>query len=73
MEKAKGVTSSFRDYKYLIITGGTGAAWYDKIKDYLKGMHTLQIIPGNVNDNTSMIYSNVRGYYLFRYVADRKK
>lgn len=73
MEKAKGVTSSFRDYKYLIVTGGTGAAWYDKIKEYLKGMHTLQIIPGNINDNASMIYSNVRGYYLFRYTADRKK
>lgn len=73
MEKARGITSSFRDYKYLIITGGTGAAWIDKIREYLKGMHTLQIIPGNVNDNNSMIYSNVRGYYLYRYAANKKK
>ena len=72
MEKAKSITSAFRDYKYLIVTGGTGAAWLEKIQDYLSGMHTLRIIPGNVNDNKSMIYSNVRGYYLYRYSLCKK-
>ena len=55
-------------YDYLIVTGGTGEAWYGQIKDILKGYaDTLEIIPGNRNDDLSFIYANVRGYYLYRY------
>ena len=67
MNKAKSVTNSFRGYNNLIISGGTGEAWYDKIKGRLKGMKTLKIIPANINDQYPLIYSVVRGYYLYCY------
>lgn len=53
------------DYEFLLVTGGTGAAWLDTIRDRYKGMSTLRIITGNQNDPTlDHIYSNVRGYYM---------
>ena len=55
------------DYNYIVVTGGTGAAWYDQIKEKFKEFETLRIVEGNMNDNLPFIYSNVRGYYLFRY------
>lgn len=70
MKQAKAATNSFRDYEYIIITGGTGEAWYEDIKDYLSKMK-FHILPGNVNDPIPFIYSNVRGYYLFRYITDK--
>ena len=72
MEKTKGITNAFRDYKYLIIGGGTGEAWYEMIQQYLSKMKTLQIIPSNRNDTLPFIYSNVRGYYLYRYCLDKR-
>ena len=55
-------------YKYLIITGGTGAAWAEIIKKRLKDLTTLNICFANRNDNNiSMIFSNARGYYMNRY------
>lgn len=56
------------DYDYLVVTGGTGAAWFNKIESLLNGYKsTLKIVKGNENDDLSMIYSNVRGFYLYRY------
>ena len=55
------------DYNYLIITGGTGAAWYHHIEETFKDFGSLTLIKGNQNDDLSFIYSNVRGYYLNRY------
>lgn len=72
MEKAKSVTNSFRGYKFIIITGGTGAAWFDDLKEWLSGMKTIQIMPANVNDSLSLIYSNARGYYLYRYILNKR-
>lgn len=72
MGKAKSVTSFFRDYRILIVTGGTGDAWYEMINKYLSGMKTLKIIPGNINDRLPMIYSNVRGYYMYRYTLCKR-
>lgn len=54
------------EYDYLIITGGAGDAWYDKISEALKDMETLKILRGNENDRIPMVYANVRGYYLYR-------
>lgn len=72
MDNAKNVTSAFRDYQYLIVTGGTGAAWFDKIQEFLSGMKNLSIIPANVNDHLPMIYSNARGYYMYCYMQNKK-
>lgn len=55
------------EYDYLIITGGTGAAWENMIRERLKGMETLRIVGGNQNDNLPLVFSNVRGYYQLRY------
>ena len=55
------------DYNYMIITGGTGAAWDQMIREKFKDFTTLKLIAGNQNDQLPLIYSNVRGYYLYRY------
>lgn len=55
------------EYNYMIVTGGTGDAWYDIIKDKFKDFSTLQIVRGNVNGRFPMVYANARGYYLYRY------
>lgn len=56
------------EYDYFVITGGTGAAWINKIKDKLKGVTGLQIIDANQNDpDLPFDFSNVRGYYMFLY------
>ena len=73
MAKAKAVTNVFRDYKYLIVSGGTGEAWFPMIKEYLSKMKTLNLIPGNRNtENLPFLYSNVRGYYLYRYTLSKR-
>ena len=58
-ETYKGMWS----HDYLIVTGGLGAAWFDQIKEYYKGIETLKVISGMENDNLDGIFSNVRGYY----------
>lgn len=61
------------DYNYLIITGGTGAAWFHRIRDKFANFSTLTLLQGNCNDETLPgIYSNVRGYYYYR-LSKRKK
>lgn len=58
------------DHDYLIITGGTCAAWKDYIKEYFNDMETLEILSGAQNDNLSAVFANVRGYYM--YALNRK-
>lgn len=55
------------EYDYLIVTGGTGTAWFDQIKEHLKNMSTLTIVSGAQNDTLPGVFANVRGYYMFRY------
>ncbi len=53
-------------YEYLVVTGGTGAAWYNKICSRLSGAK-IKVIPGNATDKElPFVYSNVRGYYYYR-------
>lgn len=55
-------------YEYLIVTGGTGESRYEQIKEMLGGIRSLTILPGNINiPDYSFMYSNVYGYYMFRY------
>lgn len=57
-----------QDANYLVITGGTGAAWSNIIRERLKGMQSLHILDGNQNDVTlPFVFANVRGYYMDRY------
>ena len=53
-------------HDYMIITGGTSAAWESMIRGYYKNMETLSIVNAWNNDNIHPIFSNVRGYYMKR-------
>lgn len=53
------------DHDYLIITGGTCAAWASIIREYFEANETLTILSGANNDTLPAIYANVRGYYMF--------
>ena len=56
------------DYQYLVVTGGTGESRFEMIKDKLKGIPKLSVLPGNMNtSDLPFAYSNVLGYYLFRH------
>lgn len=70
MDKAKSVADSFRGYNYVIVDGGTGEAWYEDIRQWLSKMKTLKVMPSNFNDRLPMIYSNARGYYMYRYTVN---
>ena len=50
----------------IIVTGGTGTAWLPHLKERYQRMETLEIVCANQNEAISPIYSNVRGYYIFR-------
>lgn len=65
LDKMKELYNYFVEIDYLIITGGTSAAWSDFIREHLSGMETLKIISGNINDDIPYIFANVRGYYMF--------
>lgn len=49
---------------YLVVTGGTGAAWLSYIQNFYKEMDSLKVIDGAANDTIPAIFSNVRGYYM---------
>lgn len=66
IEKVKSVYNNLLDHKYLLLAGGTGASWYEIIKQHFAGMTDLNVICGWNNDCIPPIFSNVRGYYLFR-------
>lgn len=72
-EKIRSITKAFRGYQYVIVDGGTGEAWYGKICDWLKGMKTISVLPSNLNDKLPFIYSNARGYYMYRYMSDKRR
>lgn len=65
LNKIDSIYDNLFDHDYLVITGGTGAAWSEYIQEYYKGMTSLQVIAGSKNDNLSCVFSNVRGYYMY--------
>ena len=70
--RAKAITNTFRDYKYIIISGGTGEAWFELVKNAFSRMSNMNILPGNINcAELPFIYANVRGYYLYRYTVSK--
>ena len=59
--------------KYFIITGGTGAAWLNKFEEEFSSYPWITFIKGNQNDDLDFIYSNVRGYFNYRYNKLKKE
>lgn len=67
INKLAEIYNYFTEVDYLALTGGTGAAWSNYIREKLKGFEeNLTILSGNRNDELPHIFSNVRGYYMYR-------
>lgn len=67
IEKLLVTYGYLREFKYFLITGGTGEAWKEIIREELSGLRHLNIVMGNQNDTClPLIYANVRGYYLYQ-------
>lgn len=55
------------NYRYFIVTGGTGSAWFEKIRKHFAEVDGLEVIKGNAySPETDMVFCNVRGYYVGR-------
>ena len=59
-----GYYDFLQDVNYLVVTGGTGAAWFKMIQNHYSGIEGLKVISGAANDTIPEIFSNVRGYYM---------
>ena len=64
IDTINGCYNFLQDMSYLVITGGTGAAWLGYIQNFYKEMDSLKVIDGAANDTIPAIFSNVRGYYM---------
>lgn len=61
------------NYKYLIVTGGTGESRFEQIKTMLQGLSGLSIVAGNENDKSlPFSFSNCRGYYMYRFQSQKR-
>lgn len=65
IDKIKNDYNNLIDTEYLVVTGGTGAAWYEQIKAHFAGMDGLVVVQGKQNDVLPYIFANVRGYYMY--------
>ena len=65
ISQIRQIYNNLLDYKYLVVTGGTGEAWFKLISEYFSKMEGLEVIAANRNTNIPQIFSNVRGYYLY--------
>jgi plasmid segregation protein ParM len=57
---------SLRHHEVLLVTGGTGEAWFEQIERYYSGMKNLSVRGASHACNLPPVYGNVRGYYLYR-------
>lgn len=73
IRKIRSMYNDLLDLDYLIVTGGTGEAWWYQIKDDFKGVKTLTVLSGNENSSLPFAFSNVRGYYYFLYRSIKKR
>jgi plasmid segregation protein ParM len=73
IKKIRGMYNDLLDMDYLVVTGGTGEAWWHIIKDEFKGLRSLTVLSGNENSDLPFTFSNVRGYYFYLYRTVKKK
>ena len=67
IQKLLSIYNYMQNHDFLIVTGGTGNAWFPRLQESFKNMESLTILSANKNDDAlSNTYSNVRGYYLYR-------
>lgn len=66
IQKLTSIYNYLQNHDNLVITGGTGNAWFSYIEEFFKNMDGLNILSANRYDMTlSNVYSNVRGYYYY--------
>ena len=65
-EAFDSISSYIFEADYLIMSGGTGAAWHHSFKEKLKDIETIQVLPGNLMTNLPYLYANARGYFMYR-------
>ena len=58
------IRTELADAQFLIMSGGTGAAWYEYFCEKTKLIDTLTVLEGNYESGLPGIYSNARGYYM---------
>lgn len=73
IKKIRGMYNDLLDLDYLVVTGGTGEAWWHIIKDEFKGLKSLTVLSGNENSALPFTFSNVRGYYFYLYRTIKKR
>lgn len=73
IEKICSMYNDMLDMDYLVVTGGTGEAWWHIIKDEFRGLKTLTVLSGNENSDLPFTFSNVRGYYFYLYRSVKKR
>lgn len=73
IKKIRGMYNELLDLDYIVVTGGTGEAWWHLMKDEFKGLRTLTVLAGNENSDLPFTFSNVRGYYYYLYRSVKKK
>ena len=79
VDKISTLYQDLLEYKYFVVTGGTGEAWMPYLTEAFGSIPDLTIIPGNQNTDgmwvdengiakpLPFIFSNVRGYYMYLY------
>lgn len=72
INKIRGMYNDLLDLDYLVVTGGTGEAWWYMISDEFKGVKSLTVLSGNENSDLPFTFSNVRGYYFYLYRTLKK-
>jgi plasmid segregation protein ParM len=73
VKKIRGMYNDLLDLDYLVVTGGTGEAWWNIIKEEFRGLKSLTVLSGNENSDLPFTFSNVRGYYFYLYRTIKKK
>jgi plasmid segregation protein ParM len=73
ISKIRSMYNDLLDLDYLVVTGGTGEAWWNIIKDEFRGLKTLTVLSGNENSDLPFTFSNVRGYYFYLYRTIKKR
>ena len=63
----------FTEFDYMIVTGGTGAAWLDLIRERYSELPITIVVSNQNEPELDLFFSNVRGYYLFRAATAMRK
>ena len=64
---------SLKEYDYVIVTGGTGSAWFNQLEEALGKGGIRVVSAASADEETNNTFANVRGYYLSRLMMENKR